>query len=1159
MSGSPPGPGAFAGAPGHGREAERLAALDRYGILDTPREPAFDDLASLAAEICEAPIAVVNLIAKDRQWFKAEVGLGVRETPLASSFCAHAILQDDFLQVPDATLDPRFDCNPLVTGAPGLRFYAGALLKSDEGLPIGTLCVLDTRPRQLGEWQVTALQRLARQVMSQFELRLALRARTESEERLRFLDRLAEVTRPLTDPAAVMAATARLLGEHLAVAVCAYADMEPDQDGFTIRGDWTAPQAPSIVGFYSLRGFGERAVRELHAGRPFITRNTLVELGAEGAALFLKLGLKATACMPLVKDGRLTALMAVHADRPRDWTEAELGLIADTTERSWAHIERTRAEAVLREREERLRLVVEGARDYAIITTDPERRVTSWSGGAEAAFGWTAAEMIGRLIDETFTPEDRASGQPEREIVVAREHGRGEDRRWHVRADGSRVFMSGSTHPLPRDEGGGERGFLKVARDETERRAVEARRQALVELSDRIRDLEDPADLSYAAAEILGITLGVSRAGYGTIDLAAETIIIERDWNAPGIRSLAGVLHFRDYGSYIEDLKRGETVVFADAEVDPRTAATANALKAISAQSVVNMPLTERGGFVALLYLNHATARQWSEEELAFVRDVAERTRTAVERRRAEGDLRELAASLERQVTERTRERDRIWTVSEDLLGVANVAGYFESVNPAWTTVLGWSAEEVRATPLLDLVHPNDRDATTAELDRLAAGARTLRFENRCRAKDGSHRTLSWTAVPEGDLIYVVARDVTEERGRAEALRTAEDALRQAQKMEALGQLTGGVAHDFNNLLTIIKSSADLLRRRDLSEERQRRYVDAISDTVGRASRLTSQLLAFARRQALKPEVFDVAERLTGITDMLRTIVGSRIAIATEIACSPCSVEADVSQFETAVVNMVVNARDAMDGVGTLTMRVAEVPRMPPIRGHGASAGPFIAVSITDTGAGIAEDRIGQIFEPFFTTKEVGKGTGLGLSQVYGFAKQSGGDVEVSSQVGRGATFTLYLPHAEHDAARSHMSGDETGPQTVEPSRGRRVLVVEDNVEVGTFSTQLLQDLGYETSWAANGDQALEALRAGVRYDAVFSDVVMPGMSGVDLGREIRRRYPDLPVVLTSGYSHVLAEDGRHGFELLHKPYAAEQLARVLLRVMERRRAPPDA
>jgi CheY-like chemotaxis protein len=226
---------------------------------------------------------------------------------------------------------------------------------------------------------------------------------------------------------------------------------------------------------------------------------------------------------------------------------------------------------------------------------------------------------------------------------------------------------------------------------------------------------------------------------------------------------------------------------------------------------------------------------------------------------------------------------------------------------------------------------------------------------------------------------------------------------------------------------------------------------------------------------------------------------------------------------------------------------------MPSIRGHAGGPGKFVAVSISDTGSGIPGDKLAQIFEPFFTTKEVGKGTGLGLSQVYGFAKQSGGDVAVESKVGQGTTFTLYLPRTERDVAPDEK--DEAGRVgSNDEGRGCRVLVVEDNIEVGRFSTQLLQDLGYETTWAANAAEALKLLEEDAgRFDVVFSDVVMPGMSGIDLGREIRQRYPDLPVVLTSGYSHVLAEEGRHGFELLHKPYAVEDVSRVLRRVTQRR------
>ncbi|HEY0570192.1 MAG TPA: ATP-binding protein, partial [Enterovirga sp.] len=392
----------------------------------------------------------------------------------------------------------------------------------------------------------------------------------------------------------------------------------------------------------------------------------------------------------------------------------------------------------------------------------------------------------------------------------------------------------------------------------------------------------------------------------------------------------------------------------------------------------------------------------------------------------------------------------------------------------------------------------------------------------------------------EGHPSHLVAegRDVTEQKHN-------EEQLRQAQKMEAVGQLTGGVAHDFNNLLTIIRASTDLLRRPDLPEPRRRRYIEAISDTVERAAKLTGQLLAFARRQALAPEAFEVGARVRSVAEMLDTLVGARIRVETEIPELPAFVKADASQFETALINMAVNARDAMDGEGTLTVRVVSPTALPPLRGHAGSAQPFVAVSIRDTGSGIPPDRLPRIFEPFFTTKEIGKGTGLGLSQVFGFAKQSGGDVEVQSEVGRGTTFTLYLPEiAEEAEAERAVPGarDETGA-------GRHVLVVEDNVDVGTFATQIMQDLGYRTTWAANADEALGLLAEdAAKFDVVFTDVVMPGMSGIELGHEVRRRHPELPVVLTSGYSHVLAEEGRHGFDLVQKPYSAEALLRVLSR-----------
>jgi signal transduction histidine kinase len=393
-------------------------------------------------------------------------------------------------------------------------------------------------------------------------------------------------------------------------------------------------------------------------------------------------------------------------------------------------------------------------------------------------------------------------------------------------------------------------------------------------------------------------------------------------------------------------------------------------------------------------------------------------------------------------------------------------------------------------------------------------------------------------AVPE-------AVDITERR-------QGEEALRQAQKMEAVGQLTGGVAHDFNNLLTIIRSATDFLRRRELPEERRRRYVDAISDTVERASKLTRQLLAFARRQPLKPQVFNVGTQVENVAQLVRPLVGGRIQIDVEIGDFNAYTIADIGQFETALINLAINARDAMDGEGSLRIAVKQVGAIAPLREQPARSGDFIAVSVADTGSGIAAEHHSAIFEPFFTTKEVGKGTGLGLSQAFGFAKQSGGDIAIESALGRGATFTMYLPQAPAPAGTTESAAIRSEPAAT--GRGCRVLLVEDNDDVGAFSTELLEDLGYTVRRAADAATALAILAQNeFSVDLVFSDVIMPGMNGVELATAIRQRYPGLPVVLTSGYSNVLAENAHHGFELIQKPYSVELLSRILRKAIAER------
>lgn len=359
----------------------------------------------------------------------------------------------------------------------------------------------------------------------------------------------------------------------------------------------------------------------------------------------------------------------------------------------------------------------------------------------------------------------------------------------------------------------------------------------------------------------------------------------------------------------------------------------------------------------------------------------------------------------------------------------------------------------------------------------------------------------------------------------------AEDQLRQAQKMQALGQLTGGIAHDFNNLLTVIQGSADMLQRPNLAEDRRKRFADAIVQAAARAAALTGQLLAFARRQPLQPEVIDVNAMIEGMIELLDRALGERVKIETDLAEGVCTVEADRAQLVSAILNIAVNGRDAMPDGGTL--RIASAV-------EAGEEGPMIAVCVHDEGTGMDAETIERAMEPFFTTKAAGKGTGLGLSQVYGFATQSGGDLHIHSTPGEGTTVTILLP----------CSGLELTPVPVSVDNGGErhtgsVLLVEDNEEVGEFAEALLRELGHQVTRARSGAEALE-IAAVARFDVVLSDVVMPAMSGLELADALDRLYPDVPIVLTTGFSDEIARSGARGRPVLLKPYRLEALAAVL-------------
>ncbi|SFO70080.1 PAS domain S-box-containing protein [Variovorax sp. PDC80] len=688
--------------------------------------------------------------------------------------------------------------------------------------------------------------------------------------------------------------------------------------------------------------------------------------------------------------------------------------------------------------------------------------------------------------------------------------------------------------------------------------AAESRRLALIELSDRIRDMDGICEIAYTASQMLGMQLQVDRAGYGVVNKAAETIEIERDWTAPGVKSLAGTLHFRDYGSYIDDLRQGTTVAFADAHDDPRTRATADALDGIGARAVVNMPLTERGGLVGLLYLNHGSARAWSRDELDFTREVGERIRSAIARREAQLELQAFAESLAREVEVRTRERDRTWELSQDLLAVANGQGSFESVNPAWEAVLGWSRQELMAMPFRQLVHPDDLAATEAELARLAKGERTRGFENRYRAKDGSYRWLSWTAVPEGGLNYSAARDITQQKERAAELDAAREQLRQSQKLEAVGQLTGGLAHDFNNLLAAIGGSLELMRRRGL-EGRQadlERYIGVAHGAVKRAAALTHRLLAFSRRQTLEPKSVNLNRLVNGMEDLLRRTLGPGIALENVAAVGLWNVHADPSQLENALLNLCINARDAMPEGGTLVVETANRwvdARTAPARD--LPEGQYVSLTVSDNGVGMSAEVAARAFDPFFTTKPIGMGTGLGLSMIYGFAKQSGGQVRIYSEVGQGTSVSIYLPR--HDRTEENTTEAEQVETAPRADRGDTVLVVDDEASLRMLIVEVMQGLGYATLEAGDGADALRILESNQRIDLLLTDVGLPGgMNGRQVADAARTLRTGLKVLFITGYAENAVLSHGHlapGMHVMTKPFEMDALAKRVKTLIESR------
>ncbi len=766
------------------------------------------------------------------------------------------------------------------------------------------------------------------------------------------------------------------------------------------------------------------------------------------------------------------------------------------------------------------------------------------------------AEQGAPIADFTknFHPDDLPAFEAELARVIA-EDGEFSSEYRILQPDGSSRWLLARGRII-RDAAGTPLRFPGASVDITERRAAEQRQKALLDLGDRLRELEDPAETAYVAAEILGRTLDVERAGYGSIDPVRETVTIECDWTGPEVPSIAGTLRFREFGTYIDDLKRDETVICHDIDVDERTAATADALRGIRACAFVNMPIFEHGSFVAMLFLTSGEPRRWSGEDIAFLRDVADRVRAAIARRRAEADLRAIAASLEAQVSERTADRNRLWQLSSDIMLVARFDGTITAVNPAWSQVLGWSEDELLGRSLFDLIHQDDLARTVSAAKEILEGEAFPSFENRYRGKDGTHRWISWAAVPGGGAIHAVGRDVTLAREQAAALVKAEEALRQSHKMEAVGQLTGGIAHDFNNLLTGITGSLDLLNVR-LAQGRLKeldRYVAAAQGAARRAAALTHRLLAFSRRQTLDPKPTDVDRLVAGMEELIRRTIGPSITLEVVGTPSLWSVMVDPNQLENALLNLCINARDAMPDGGRLTIetankwldtRAARERELPP--------GQYLSFCVTDTGIGMTPEVIARAFDPFFTTKPLGQGTGLGLSMIYGFARQSEGQVRIYSEVGQGTTLCLYLPrHVGRADSEAPPASHADAPRA---EAGESVLVVDDEPTVRMLVTEVLEDLGYAAIEAADGASGLKILQSDARIDLLITDVGLPGgMNGRQVADSGRVKRPDLKVLFITGYAENAVLGNGHldpGMHVLTKPFAMEALASRIRAIIE--------
>lgn len=745
-----------------------------------------------------------------------------------------------------------------------------------------------------------------------------------------------------------------------------------------------------------------------------------------------------------------------------------------------------------------------------MLTIDRRGVITAWSAGAEHIFGWTAQQMCGTAFDHLFSGGDRNADLLREQMQRALTEGSTNHERWYTRADGSRLRATGTLTPLFCE--GGHFGFLKILRDCT---AEDEAARRLTESDNRYRTLFEAIDAGFCIIEM-------------KFDAQGKAIDYRFLETNPAFERQTGLVDA--VGKWMRDLAPTHEQHWFD----------------IYGEVVLSRRPTR--------FENNAEAlHRWYDVQAMAVGEPSEH-RVAIlfndisARRTAELALQALTASLREEVAARTKDRNQLWELSCDVMIRCRFDGIIIALNPAWEQLLGWHETQLLGASIFDFIHPDDVASTRATVQRSAEDDSSLNYENRYRCTDGSYRWISWSSRQADGVINAVGRDITAEKEQAQALARAEAQLRQSQKMEAVGQLTGGLAHDFNNLLTGISGSLELLEKRieQGRVESLAQYVSVAQTATRRAAALTHRLLAFSRRQTLDPMATDVGELVNDLRELLNRTVGPSVKLETQLGEDLWPTLVDRNQLENALLNLAINARDALPDGGTLTIdtsnkllddRAALELDVPP--------GQYVRVCVRDTGVGMSKDVVTQAFDPFFTTKPLGMGTGLGLSMVYGFTRQSGGQVSIQSEPDHGTNICLYLPHVALNAVPGDTESEQEPISQASGGAGETVLVVDDEPAVRMLVVEILEELGYRVLQAADGKIGLRILQSE-SVALLVTDVGLPGgMNGRQLADAARQHAPQLSVLFITGYAEsAVMGNGQlePGMRLVTKPFTIEAL-----------------